>query len=70
MSSDVCSSAPHLQIDESNTKLHLSIVERNSPTPVRKRFSLTQEGLGGSFSVVRSQEMEKAVNVWNSFHES
>jgi len=27
------------------TKLHLCIVEQNSPTPVRRRFSLTQEGL-------------------------
>jgi len=34
-----------LQFAES-TKPHLGIVERNSPTPVRRRFSLTQEGLG------------------------
>jgi len=44
MLSAVCSSAPHLQLAES-TKPHLCIVEWNSPTPVRRRFSLTQEGL-------------------------
>jgi len=44
MWSAVCSSAPHLQFAE-DTKPHLCIVERNSPTPVRRRFSLTQEGL-------------------------
>jgi len=41
----VCSSTPHLQFAE-GTKPHLCIVERNCPTPVRRRFSLTQEGLG------------------------
>jgi len=40
-----CSSAPHLQFAE-GTKTHLCIVEQNSPTPVRRWFSLTQEGLG------------------------
>jgi len=45
MWSVVCSSAPHLQFAE-GTKPHLCIVEWNSPTPVRRRFSLTQEGLG------------------------
>jgi len=44
MRSAVCSSAPHLQFAE-GIKPHLCIVERNSPTPVRRRFSLTQEGL-------------------------
>jgi len=28
------------------TKPHLCIIEWNSPTPVRKQFSLMQEGLG------------------------
>jgi len=43
----VCSRpfASLLQFAE-NTKPHLCIVERNSPTPLRRRFSLTQEGLG------------------------
>jgi len=45
MWSAVCSSAPHLQFAE-GTKPHLCIVERNSPTQVRRRFSLTQEDLG------------------------
>jgi len=39
------SSAPQLQFAK-GTKPHLCFVERNSPMPVRKRFSLTQEGLG------------------------
>jgi len=34
-----------LQFDK-GTKPHLCIVERNSPTPVCRRFNLTQEGLG------------------------
>jgi len=40
--------APLLCICSSSrtTKHHLCIVERNSPTPVRRWFSLTQEGLG------------------------
>jgi len=37
--------APHLQFAE-GTKPHLCIIEQNSPTPVGRRFSLTQEGLG------------------------
>jgi len=42
MISAVCSSAPHLQFAE-GTKPHLCIVERKSPMPVRRRFSLTQD---------------------------
>jgi len=45
MRSAVCFSAPQLQFAE-DTKPHLGIVQRNSPTPVRRRFSLTQKGLG------------------------
>jgi len=45
MWSTVYSSAPKLQFAEC-TKHHLCIVELNSPTPVRRRFCLTQEGLG------------------------
>jgi len=41
----VCSSASHLQFVK-GTKYHFCIVEWNSPTPVRRQFSLTQEGLG------------------------
>jgi len=37
--------APHQQFAD-GTKPHLCIAERNSPTPVRRRFSLTQEGIG------------------------
>jgi len=55
--SAVCSSAPHLQFAE-GTKLQLCIVERNNSTPVRRQFSLTQEGLGRVIPVVRGQKME------------
>jgi len=57
MWSAVCSSAQHLQFAEGNTP-YLCIVERNSRTPVRRRFSLNQKGLGtvGTFPVlVRSR---------------
>jgi len=40
----VCSSSLQLQFAE-GTKPHLCIVERISPTPVRRRFSLIQEDL-------------------------
>jgi len=43
------------------TKPHLCIVEQNSPTPVHRRFSLAQEGLGRVIpggEGLRSQEME------------
>jgi len=39
------SSAPHPQPAE-GIKPHLRIVERNNPTPVRRRFSLIQNGPG------------------------
>ena len=45
--SAVCSSAPHSQL-ALEAKPHLCINERNLPTPVRRRFSLTQAGLGRS----------------------
>jgi len=44
MWSAVCFSATQLQFAK-GTKLHLCMVEWNSPTPVRRRFSLTQKGL-------------------------
>jgi len=45
------------------TKPYLCIIERNSPTPVRRRFSLTQKGLdmvipGGG------EEPGDGINVW------
>jgi len=60
MWSAVCSSALQLQFVES-TKPYLCIVERNSPMPVRRWFSLTHEDLrmvrpSRSFLVVRGQE--------------
>jgi len=57
--STVCSSAPHLQFAEC-TKLHLCIVERNNPTPVRRRFSLTQEGL----CIPGGEGPGDGINVW------
>jgi len=61
MWSAVCSSALHLQFAE-GTKPHLCIVEHNSPTPVCRRFSLTQEGLG---RVIPSSEGPgDGINVW------
>jgi len=70
----LCSEAALLQFAE-GTKAHLCIVERNSPTPVRRRFSVTQEDLGrvipgGSFPVVRGQEMDwvEARRIFLPFH--
>jgi len=57
MWSAVCSSASQLQFAEV-TKPHLCIVERKSPTPVRRRFSLKHEGLG---RVIPGDERNKCV---------
>jgi len=57
----VCSSAPQLQFAE-GTKPHFCIVERNSPTPVRGRFNLTQEGLGRVIS--GGEEPGEGITVW------
>jgi len=57
----VCSSATHLQFAEI-TKPHLCIVERNSPTLVRRRFSVTQEGLGRVIS--GGKKPRDGINVW------
>jgi len=61
MWSAVCSSAPQLQLAE-GTKPHLCIVERNSPAPVRKRFSLTQEGLDRV--IPGGEGPAKGIRVW------
>jgi len=61
MWSAVCSSVPHLQFAE-GTKPHLCIVERNSPTAVRRRFSLTQEGL--SRVIPGGEGPGDGINVW------
>jgi len=59
--SAVCSSAPHLQFAEV-TKPHLCIVERNSPTPVRRRFSLAQKGVGRV--IPGGEGPGDGINVW------
>ena len=45
MWSTVCSEAPHSQFGE-GAALHLYMDEWNHPTPVRRRFSFTQDVLG------------------------
>ena len=45
MWSVVCSEAPHSQFGEGATP-HLYMDEWNRPTPVRRRFSFTQDVLG------------------------
>jgi len=49
---------PVLRSRSSPRSPHFYIVERYSPTTVRRRFILTQEGLSRVIPVVRSQEME------------
>jgi len=61
MWSAICSSTPHLQFAES-PKPHQCIVKRNSPTPVRRRFSLTREGLGRIIS--GGDGPGDGINVW------
>jgi len=61
MWSAVCSYAPKLQFTK-GTKPHLCIVERNSPTPVRRRFSLIQEGLVRVIS--RGEGQGNGISVW------
>jgi len=51
----------HLQFAE-GTKPHLCIVERNSPTPVRRRISLTQESLGRV--IPGGEGPGDGINVW------
>jgi len=51
----------HLQFAE-GTKPHLCIVERNSSTPVRRQFSLTQESLCRVIS--GGEEPGDGINVW------
>jgi len=67
MWSAVCFSASHLQFTK-DTKPHLYIVEQNSPTAVRERFSPTQEGLGrGSFPVWGARRWNECVEARNIF---
>jgi len=60
----ICSSSQHLQFAE-GTKSHLCIVERNCPTPVRRRFSLTQKGLCRIIS--DGEGPGDGINVWVLF---
>ena len=46
MWSAVCSEAPHSQFGEGATPRYLYMDEWNRPTPVRRRFSFTQDVLG------------------------
>ena len=48
MWSAVCSEAPHSQFSEGAAP-HLCMDEWNRPTPVRRRFSFTQDVLGKPF---------------------
>jgi len=52
---------PQLQYAE-GTETHVCIVERNSPTSVRRRFSLTQEGLGRV--IPGGEGPEDGINIW------
>jgi len=54
-------SVPHLQFAE-GTKPYLYIVEQNSPTPVHRRFSLTQEGLGRV--ILGGEGPGDGINMW------
>jgi len=63
MRSAICSSAPQLQLAE-GTKPHLCIVERNSPAPVRRRFSLNYEGLGLGRIILGGEGPAEIINLW------
>jgi len=54
-------SASAVQFTE-GTRPQLCIVERNSPTPVRRRFSLTQEGLGRV--ILGGERQGGGINMW------
>jgi len=61
MWSAVCSFVPQLQFAE-GTNPYLCIVERNSPTLVRRRFSVIQEGLGRV--IPGGEGPAEGINVW------
>ena len=67
--SAVCSAAPHSQ-DAEGAIPHLCMVERKRPTPVRRRLSLTQRGLGKC--IPGGKELTSDMNAWSrevlSFH--
>ena len=56
--SAVCSSAPHSQ-DAVEAMPHLCIDDRKRSTPVRRRFSLTQAGLGSPMPDGRASTSSK-----------
>ena len=56
--SAVCSSAPH-SLDAVEAMPHLCIDDRKRPTPVRRRFSRTQSGLGSPIPGGRASTSSK-----------
>ena len=56
--SAVCSTAPHSQ-DAVEAMPHLCINDRKRPTPVRRRFSRTQAGLGSPIPGGRASTSSK-----------
>ena len=58
ISSAICSSAPHSQ-NAAEPMPHLRLDDRKRPTPVQRRFSRTQAGLGSPISGRRASTSSK-----------